>query len=154
MGQIPTSVVVVAGLDEQGRPHGITIGSFVSVSLQPTLVGFLIGVSSRTWPSIAGAGRFCVNVLAEDQGDLCWRFAAEEGHDFDGVPWSVSSSGVPRIHDVAAWVDCTLESASTVGDHLFVVGGVIDLEARSPEASAMVFHRGRVSGVAARGDSD
>ena len=40
LGHLPTGVVVVTGVDAHGAPSGITIGSFVSVSLDPPLVGF------------------------------------------------------------------------------------------------------------------
>lgn len=40
LGHVPTSVVVVTGLNAQGVAFGLTIGSFASVSLDPPLVGF------------------------------------------------------------------------------------------------------------------
>lgn len=147
MGQVPTSVVVVAGLDVNGQPHGITIGSFVSISLTPTLVGFFIGAESRTWPLISAGERFCVNVLAEHQGSLCWRFAAEEGHSFEGVDWSSSPGGSPRVTGAVAWVDCAVHATIAVGDHILVVGRVTGLESPEPEGAPMVFHRGKVAGV-------
>lgn len=63
LGHVPTSVVVVTGLNAQGSPFGITIGSFASVSLDPPLVGFFPGVRSQSWAAIRESGRFCVNVL-------------------------------------------------------------------------------------------
>ena len=56
------------------RP-GFTIGSFTSVSLDPPLVGFLPQIASETWQAMAPDGRFCVNVLRDEQAELCWRFA-------------------------------------------------------------------------------
>ena len=62
LGHVPTSVVVVTGIGTDGKPYGITIGSFVSVSLEPALVGFLPGLNSHSWQAIAASGKFCVNV--------------------------------------------------------------------------------------------
>ena len=67
LGHVPTSVVVVTGLDAQGAAFGITIGSFASVSLDPPLVGFFPGVRSQSWAAIRESGRFCVNVLGSHQ---------------------------------------------------------------------------------------
>ena len=40
LGNFPTGVVIVSGIDQSGLPQGVTIGSFTSVSLDPPLVGF------------------------------------------------------------------------------------------------------------------
>ncbi|MBJ7426110.1 MAG: flavin reductase family protein, partial [Ilumatobacteraceae bacterium] len=89
LGHFPTGVTVVTGLDSSGAPHGMTIGSFSSVSLDPPLVGFLPGMQSRSWPAIAESGKFCVNILADGQDELCWKFAKEpadgETSKFSGV---------------------------------------------------------------------
>ena len=146
MGAVPTSVVVVTGFDAAGAPHGITIGSFVSVSLDPPLVGFLPGVSSKTWLAIRDSGKFCVNVLAADQDELCWRFAKEADDRFEGVAWSPSGNGAPALAGALAILDCDLESDHPHGDHFFVVGRVTDLSA-AQSGDAMVFFRGKVVGV-------
>jgi len=152
MGHFPTGVTVVTGVDAQGNPHGITIGSFVSVSLDPPLVGFFPGKNSRSWPSIAQSGSFCVNLLAAGQDELCWRFAKEpaEGEDskFVGLTWNRSATGSPVLPGVIGWIDCTVESVSEAGDHWFVLGGVVDLAHEAEVTDAMVFFRGKVTGVA------
>lgn len=141
-------MVVVTGLNESGIPFGITIGSFTSVSLDPPLVGFLPGTSSRSWSAIRGSGRFCVNVLGAAQADLCWLFAKEGEDKFAGITWATSPGGSPVLDGVAAWIDCSLESETVVGDHYFVVGRVDALEGDDSVADAMVFFRGKVCGVA------
>lgn len=155
MGHFPTGVTVVTGLDSAGRPQGITIGSFVSVSLDPPLVGFLPGKHSRSWPEIAKSGKFCVNILGSDQGEDCWRFAKEpvedeHGHTpnkFDGVQWRPAASGAPILADVIGWIDCVVDSVHDVGDHWFVVGRVTDLGHADDVDNAMVFFRGKVASV-------
>lgn len=146
LGQVPTSVVVVTGFDAQGTPLGLTIGSFVSVSLDPPLVGFLPGVSSRTWAAIAATGKFTVNVLGADQAELCWRFAKESDDRFADVEWSPSSNGCPSLVDSLVTIDCDLESNEVHGDHHFSVGRVTHLDALR-DANAMAFYRGKVVAV-------
>lgn len=145
LGHVATSVVVVTGLDADHRPHGITIGSFASVSLDPPLVGFFPGVQSRSWAAIRASGTFCVNVLGGAQEELCWRFAKEGDDKFDGIEWSPSRNGAPRLADVIASIDCSIETESTVGDHQFVVGRVTSLEHAVDVKDAMVFFRGKVT---------
>ncbi len=147
LGRVPTSVVVVTGTDGDGAPRGMTIGSFVSVSLDPPLVGFFIGTGSRSWEAIAPSGRFCVNVLAAGQDDVCWRFAKESDDKFAGVGWTASALGNPAIDGCAALVDCTIESVTPAGDHAFVLGRVGDMAITEGIDTAMVFFRGRVAGI-------
>ena len=68
LGHFPTGVTIVTGMAGDD-PAGFTIGSFTSVSLEPPLVGFLPMISSDTWQAMAPFGRFCVNVLRDDQAD-------------------------------------------------------------------------------------
>ena len=154
LGHFPTGVTVVTGVDASGVPHGITIGSFVSVSLDPPLVGFLPGKNSRSWPQIAESGRFCVNILGAAQDEICWRFAKEppEGSaaagKFEGVAWHSSPGGSPLLDGVIGWIDCAVESVHDVGDHWFIVGRVDQLGHADDVADAMVFFRGKVASVA------
>jgi 3-hydroxy-9,10-secoandrosta-1,3,5(10)-triene-9,17-dione monooxygenase reductase component len=144
--QLPTSVVIITGVTTGGEPLGITIGSFASISLDPPLAGFYIGNSSRTWPLIAAVGKFCANVLASDQAELCWRFAKDgvDGSRFDGLQPSTSPNGSPVLPSVVATIDCTLHATHHVGDHDLVVGAVTHLAATSSTVSSMVFYKGKV----------
>ena len=144
LGHAPTSVVVVTGCDASGKPFGITIGSFVSVSLDPPLVGFLPGTSSRSWNAIQGSGHFCVNILGADQEDLCWKFAKEGDDKFEGINWTPSSTGSPVLPGVIGVIDCSIESQDVVGDHYFVVGRVAQMSHVENADTAMVFFRGKV----------
>ncbi len=72
LGHVPTPVTVVTtdGEPGAGRPAGVTIGSFTSISLDPPLVGFYIDTGAGTRTAIEAQGYFCVNILADDQQDL------------------------------------------------------------------------------------
>ena len=96
------------------EPAGFTIGSFTSVSLDPPLVGFLPQIASETWQAMAPDGRFCVNVLRDEQAELCWRFAKTGVGDdrFDDVDVvGMSPTGCPIIEGIGAWIDCTVEQS-------------------------------------------
>lgn len=153
LGHVPTAVVVVAGCSTAGTPVGVTIGSLTSVSLDPPLVGFFQGVTSRSWPLIEQCGSFCVNVLAQSQEELCWRFAKDPvdgaASRFDDIDYTLSPSGAPVLPGVIAWIDCSLESVTPAGDHWFVLAKVNDLHTTELKESAMVFFQGKVAGVTA-----
>ena len=146
LGSYPTGVCVITATDADGRPVGLTVGSFTSVSLDPHFVGFLPDRRSATWPLIAATGGFAVNVLASDQGDLC-RQLASPGDKFADVSWHLSAQGHPVIEGVVATVECRIHSVTDAGDHVFVLGLVEALEVKRG-ADPLIFHRGRYGGFA------
>ncbi|MFI2434391.1 flavin reductase family protein [Streptomyces sp. NPDC018693] len=150
LGHFATGVTVItapAVEDEaEGSPAGFACQSFSSLSLDPPLVAFMVGRTSTTWPRIAGAGVFCVNVLGAEQGELCRAFARSGTDKFAGVPYDPAPmSGSPRLTGALAWIDCTIHAVHTGGDHLIVVGRVDALGTAATEDgdSPLIFHRGR-----------
>ncbi|MEU6538014.1 flavin reductase family protein [Streptomyces sp. NPDC047000] len=147
LGCFPTGVTVVTAPAAAGEssPAGFACQSFSSLSLDPPLVVFMVARTSTTWPRIARAGVFCVNVLSADQGPLCRAFAVSGADKFAGVRYEPSPvSGAPRLTGAAAWLDCAIHAVHTGGDHLIVVGRVTALAAppgTSPDGP-LVFHRG------------
>jgi len=141
LGSYPTGVAVITAVAEDGSPTGMTVGTFTSVSLDPPLVAFLPDRTSTSFPRLRTAPSFCVNVLAAGQEGLCQTFATRGGDKFAGVTWTPTSSGAPRLHGVAAWIDCSLESIQHVGDHYFVLGRVREMHAHG-ERLPLLFLRG------------
>lgn len=130
MRHVPTGVAVVAATTPNG-PAGLAVGSFVSVSLHPPLVGFFVARASTSWPEIEPHRRFCVNVLAEDDEDTSRAFAVSGGDKFAGVRWHESPMGSPVLDRALAWFDCTTNAITDAGDHRFVLADVHDLSVRS-----------------------
>ncbi len=149
LGHFASGVTVITAPGADGEPPaGFACQSFSSLSLDPPLVVFMVGRTSTTWPRIARAGVFCVNVLGSGQGTLCRGFAISGSltvDKFAGVPYEPAPvTGSPRLRDVPAWVDCTVHAVHTAGDHLVVVGHVEALGADETAAGAgpLLFHRG------------
>jgi len=142
LGHFPTGVTVITTIGPDGAPAGLAVGSFTSVSLDPPLVAFLPARSSSTWRAIEEQGRFCVNILAEDQEDISRVFATSGSDKFRGVGWRPSgASGSPILSGVLAWIDCRIESVFDGGDHHVVLGRVVEL-AVERETGPLIFFRG------------
>jgi 3-hydroxy-9,10-secoandrosta-1,3,5(10)-triene-9,17-dione monooxygenase reductase component len=142
LGTYPTGVVVITGATPDG-PVGVVIGSFTSVSLDPPLVGFLPGKSSTSWPKISATGRFCVNILADDQMHVvnAW---GREGKKFDETPHHPApGTGSPIIDGVISWIDCTLDTEADAGDHWWVMGAIEAMAVERDDAGALQFFRGK-----------
>jgi flavin reductase (DIM6/NTAB) family NADH-FMN oxidoreductase RutF len=118
------------------------VGSFTSVSLDPPLVGFFPDRRSTTWPDIRLAGRFCVNVLASDQHEVCRALSEKKSDKFNNVPFRWSGRGLPIITGAVIWIDCDLYAVHDAGDHNIVVGIVFALDTAHGEGP-MIFHKGR-----------
>ncbi len=140
LGCYPTGVCVVTSAHEGGR-HGMAIGSFTSISLNPPLVGFFPDKSSTSWPRIEKTGRFCVNVLAADHLEICQRFASKMADKFEGLSHAQSPAGLPIIEGAVAWIECKIATIHEIGDHLLVVGAVDALE-KSEDGAPLLFFRG------------
>jgi 3-hydroxy-9,10-secoandrosta-1,3,5(10)-triene-9,17-dione monooxygenase reductase component len=146
LGNFASGVAVVTSpaADGEDGPAGFACQSFSALSLDPPLVAFMVGRTSTTWPRIARAGAFCVNVLAAHQGELCRGFAVSGADKFAGVAFDAApASGSPRLADTLAWIDCTIHAVHTGGDHLIVVGRVDALGTADEDRAPLLFHKGR-----------
>lgn len=140
LGHYPTGVCAVTATS-RGRPVGMVVGSFTSVSLHPPLVAFLPDRGSKTWPLIERAGRFCVNVLSDRQQDVCRALSSKAADKFDTVAHRLSDDDVPILQGVVAWIDCRLHAVHEAGDHFIAVGEVLALELDHPHPP-LVFLKG------------
>ena len=138
---------------------GFTCQSFASVSLEPPLILFCADHRGRAWPRIRRSGRFTINVLREDQTDLCVRFGSSRGTKFDGLAWEPSRWSTPSLPGVLVRVHADVQSVHTAGDHDVVIGRVLELDSVCEERP-MVFFRGGfgidadVRGPCGNGSSD
>jgi 3-hydroxy-9,10-secoandrosta-1,3,5(10)-triene-9,17-dione monooxygenase reductase component len=141
LGHFPTGVTVITATGEDG-PAGLAVGSFFSVSLDPPLVAFCAGKSSSSYPRIEAAGHFTVNILADDQEDVCRVFASKAPEKFASIGYRPApATGAPVLNDVVAWIECQIEDVHEAGDHWIVVGRVLDLGI-AHEGGPLVFYRG------------
>lgn len=147
LGQFCTGVTIITTIHDE-QPVGFACQSFAALSLDPPLVLFCPTKVSRSWTAIESSGRFCVNVLHENQQDVSARFGSKEPDKFAGVEWSLSPTGSPIIEGTLAHIDCTVESVHDGGDHFVVFGRVrslSDVPKRKPRP--LLFYRGEYTGI-------
>jgi flavin reductase (DIM6/NTAB) family NADH-FMN oxidoreductase RutF len=144
----PTGVTVVAVVDAQGAPWGLTVNSLTSLSLDPPLVLVCIGHETSSHGRLVGASGFAISILSARQRAVARRFASEpsEGR-FDGVPWRPAPSGNPILSEAAGWIDCALDEVRTGGDHSILIARVV--ASASSDAPPLVFHRGALGSIGA-----
>lgn len=146
-GCFGTGVTVVTAFDAEGSPVGLTANSFASVSLDPPLLLFCLDRKSRRAPVFEAARFFAVNVLHAGQETLSTRFArgaSDEDHLL-GVAWD-DRGGAPVLADAMAVFACAKHTIHDGGDHLILVGRVLDLSF-SPEQDPLLYFQGRYRSV-------
>lgn len=148
LGHYPTGVCAVTAMSAAGKPVGMTVGSFTSVSLDPMLVAFFPDKSSTSWSLIEAAGHFCVNVLSDRQQEICAALAAKTDDKFRDIGYRLSNLGAPVLDGALAWIDCELNAVHEAGDHYIVLGLVRDLRL-CDDGSPLIFHKGAFGRVSA-----
>ena len=138
-GSYPTGVAVVTTVTPDGSRVGMTISSFNSVSLDPPLILWNLANESCNYAAFADAEHFAVHVLADHQGELSARFAARSGERFAGLECTDGIAGDPILPEYAGCFQCTTEQRYAGGDHVIIVGRVVDFEDRMLEP--LIFHR-------------
>lgn len=140
LGHFCSGIVVVTANGLQG-PVALTVQSFASLSLDPPLICFMPGKQSGSWAGIREVGHFCVNILAEDQEELCRRMAAPGRDKFTGVGFSSGKSGAPVLQNCMGYIECSVENVYDGGDHEIVIGLVHELGI-TRETGPLLFFRG------------
>ena len=125
MGHFATGVTVVTTCDDQRR-LGITVNAFSSLSLDPPLILVCIEKTSYLHQVMIRNGFFAVNLLGEDQRDLCTCFAghSEARRNFCDTPSHTAVTGAPVLDHALAWLDCRIVDVFPGGDHSIIVGHV------------------------------
>ena len=97
LGTFGTGVTIVTAMSADGKPYGVTCNSFASVSLNPPLVLWSLGMFSQGLPVFQNASHFTVNVLDVSQQELALKFAKSSGEKFNGVEWKPGLGNAPVI---------------------------------------------------------
>ena len=137
------SGIAVVTIDADGRKLGLTVGSLVSLSLQPALVGISIGHQSSIHEPLRRAGRFVANLLAGDQDALAQHFARNVPPiaQWAGAPLRRSELPEPLIDGALAWLECRVAHECAAGDHTFFVSEVVSVELGC-DGAALVYRGG------------
>lgn len=145
LGQFTTGVTVIT-VQHEGRIHGMTANTFTSVSLDPPLVLFCVARTARMAEFVGDAPGFAVNILAAGQQTASRHFAGSR-KDTAASPVRLHAGPVaPLLEGSLASISCTTESIYDGGDHLIVVGRVVELH-EGASSAPLAFFRSRYCDV-------
>jgi flavin reductase (DIM6/NTAB) family NADH-FMN oxidoreductase RutF/DNA-binding MarR family transcriptional regulator len=141
LGHFATGVTIVTTCSSSGEKIGVTANSFNSVSMDPPLVLWSLDKRAHSLAAYEDAEHFVVNILAADQVSLSNRFATRGSVDkFQGVACTEGVGGAPVLAGCAAYFQCRKSFTYEGGDHLILVGEVVNVEATG--RSGLVVHEG------------
>ncbi len=147
LGSYPTGVAIVTTRASDGRPVGLTINSFASLSLAPPLVLWSLVSHSSSLAVFRQCSHFAISVLSSGQEGLAKRFATSALADkFEGVAWRETPEGVPVMDRALAAMVRAHDHCREVGDHLLLVGRIVRT-VRAP-GEPLVFHDGQFKSLA------
>jgi flavin reductase (DIM6/NTAB) family NADH-FMN oxidoreductase RutF len=141
-GQFATGVTVVTTRDKEGKPVGMTANSFASVSLEPPLVSWCVDKSSTRFSEFTDAEYFTISVLTSAQQETSNLFAMRswDATVFDDAEWFDGLNKVPQIPNVSARFHCKTAHLYEGGDHIIIVGAVLEYECEADQP--LVFFQG------------
>jgi flavin reductase (DIM6/NTAB) family NADH-FMN oxidoreductase RutF len=137
----PSGVTALCGLVE-GRPVGMAVSSFTSVSLDPPLALVCVAHTSSTWEQLASLDRLGVSVLGSSHDVSCRALSSKDVDRFGSIDWRSTDRGAVVIDGATAWLDCEVEEIHEAGDHKIVLLRIHDLDA-DLEVDPLVFHGSR-----------
>jgi len=139
MRRFPSGVAVIT-VDADGERLGLTVGSLVSLSLEPPLVGVSVSRQAAMHELLRAAGGFALSLLAGDQEAVAQHFArgVPPFAHWHGIASRPGAAGAPLLDGALGWIECRLSAEHTAGDHTLFVGEVLSAEA-GRAASPLVF---------------
>lgn len=142
LGRQATGVAVVT-VDAGGQQLGLTVGSLVSLSLEPPLAGFAIAREAAMHELLREAGGCAVSLLAAGQEWLAQHFAlgVPPIAMWHGVSTEAGAGGAPLLVGALGWLECSLRDQVPAGSHTFFVCDVLRVEL-GEDAPALVRVRG------------
>lgn len=132
----PRCTVLITTADQEGRPNAAPFSFVTPVSASPPLVLFAAAPQRHTLANVRETGEFVLNVVPQQLLDKLWICSkafpkgVNEINEAGLTERKSAAVKVPGIEECAGWVECRMEFEKEAGDHVLVVGRVVDAECR------------------------
>jgi flavin reductase (DIM6/NTAB) family NADH-FMN oxidoreductase RutF len=117
----------VVGSMSQTSPVAIIANWATQVSFRPPLVMLAIEENSRMRTAIEESGIFSMSLLGAGETETAKKYARSPSQQSKEEPkLAISESGMPFAEEAAGWIGCRVVQTVSTGDHLTVVGEVLE----------------------------
>jgi flavin reductase (DIM6/NTAB) family NADH-FMN oxidoreductase RutF len=140
--RFPSGVSVVT-VEVDGQRLGLTVGTLVTLSLEPPLVGFAVARDAALHELLREAGGCAISLLAAGQEWLAQHFArgVPPIAMWHGVATESGAEGAPLLVGALGWLECALVGEVDAGTHTFFLCDVRRVEL-GEDAPALIRVRG------------
>jgi len=138
----PTGVTVVTVADNEGKPHGLAVNAFSSVSLEPPLVLVAVNATSATYPWLFATDYIAVNIVAQSQPEVVATFAKSGGDKFAGIGWKPGVTGSPVLTGTTGHFELKVTHRVTAYTHTLFIGEVVSVA--YSDTPAMIYLGGKL----------
>lgn len=121
----PTGVTIVTVRGEDGRPRGLAVNAFTSVSLDPPLILVAINGTTGSYPSLFTADHIAVNVVAQSQAHVVRAFSRPSPDKFAGIAWHEGTTGAPLIDGTTGHFELAVHYKIPAYTHTLFIGEVV-----------------------------
>jgi len=135
-----TQGVYVIGVAHGEERNAFTAVWVMQVSYDPLLLTLSINPEHASYILLNEGRSFSVNVLKKGQLDLADHFGRSARTDKLALTeWTTGRFGLPLLREALAWFECRVVSEHPAGDHMLVLGKVIDGKLLDSEAEPMLY---------------
>lgn len=131
---------------------GLTATAVCSLTAEPPRLLVCLNMQGQTFDTLRQHGRFCVNVLNQNDRYLAEVFAqmrkGASGNKFDSGDWAFSDDAAPRLATASAAFECRVHSITLLATHGLIIGDIVAVHA-SAASDPLIYHDGAFSGLAA-----
>jgi flavin reductase (DIM6/NTAB) family NADH-FMN oxidoreductase RutF len=139
LSRLAAGVSIITTIGRDGQKIGLTATAVTSLSAEPPLILVCIGNWSQAIAPLEAGAPFIVQLLRAEQLHLAHHFATSQADKFASVAHSVGASSCPRLTDALAWIECTPNQLYPGGDHVIVVGQVVNILLGAEEQPPLVY---------------
>ena len=135
-----TQGVYLVGVTHGEVRNAFTAAWVMQVSYDPLLLALSINPNHSSYLLLKKGRSFSVNVLKKGQLDLADHFGnSARANKLALTEWTTDRTGLPLLRDALAWFECRVVNEHPAGDHVLVLGKVIDGKLLDSEAEPMCY---------------
>ncbi len=143
LSNFATGITLVTSMDYDNKPFAITINSFTSVSLNPSIIAWSLGQNNR-YKDYFYNKPYLIQILSAEQLAVAQQFSKTAlSQKFDERLFDWGDNHIPILNGCLAYFECIPFDAIEVGDHTLFLGRVRNffVDNNANTGSALVFFK-------------
>ena len=130
----PRLTVLVTTMDSKGRADVSPFSWIAPVSFDPPLLTIAVGPNKHSYWNITQKKEFVVNIPTEKMLDKIWTAGEKWDPEISKIERAglktgkAEKVGPPILTECVVNLECYLEEAKKIGDHVLIIGKVVNIK--------------------------